>query len=128
MPKLVANGAMLKCSCGVAPATLTVLPSNQTEDAELPLATIQDKVPMVNVATFGMCTTQANPQVAAATAAASGVLTPQPCVPVLPSPWSPGASVVTINEITALTDDSKCQCQWTGTIEITQSGSDIEVD
>jgi hypothetical protein len=125
MPKLVVNGATLKCSQGTSPSTLTVLPAIQADADQQPTATINDHVPMVNVAPFGMCQTTANPQVAAATAAAMGTLTPQPCIPVLPSPWSPGASVVTIQGIKALPDNAKCNCTWTGSIEITNPGESI---
>ncbi|NUO51812.1 MAG: DUF4280 domain-containing protein [Polyangiaceae bacterium] len=126
MPKLVLSGAVLKCSMGSAPGTLTVLPSG-FEDDEKAIATILDHKPNVNIAPFGMCQSMANPQVASATAAAQGVLTPQPCVPMTTTPWSPGATVVTINEIPALTDSSKCNCMWAGLIEITSSGTDKEV-
>ena len=78
-----------------------------------------DFTPMVNISPFGMCITQANPQVAAATAAAMGVLTPQPCVPVVTAPWSPGSPCVKIQTLKALSDDSTCNCQWTGSIGIT---------
>ena len=128
MPKLVVHGATLRCSQGATSSNLTVLPPIGADVQEMPTGTIQDHVPMVNVAPFGMCQTTANPQVAAATAAAMGMLTPQPCVPVLPSPWSPGASVVTIQGIKALSDNSKCTCAWTGSIEITNPGSTIEVE
>lgn len=128
MPKLVVSGAKLQCSEGTAPSTLTVLPASTADTAEMPVATVLDHQPMVNVAPFGMCKTQANPQVAAATAAAQGVLTPQPCVPVLPAPWSPGAAVVTLRMHKALTDDSTCTCQWTGRIEVTDPGSAVDVE
>ena len=71
---------------------------------------------------------QANPQVASATAAAQGVLTPVPCVPVINGPWSPGSPCVQIEHQKALTDDSTCRCAWTGTIEITDAGNDVKVD
>lgn len=127
MAKLVILGATLKCSQGLAPSTLTVLPTILTDTDEKPTATVMDFKPMVNIAPFGMCKTQANPQVAAATTAAGGVLTPQPCVPVIVAPWSPGSSVMTISEQAALTDDSKCSCTWTGSIEITSPGTQVEV-
>ena len=74
-------GATLQCSFGVAPSTLVVLPVNRVL-CEGPLAAnIMDHVPLVNIMPFGMCTSPANPQVAAATAAALGVPTPMPCVP-----------------------------------------------
>lgn len=122
MPKLVLNGALMKCSMGLAPATLAVLPQNMTEGDATDAATVQDFKPMVNIAAFGMCRSMANPQVAAATSAAMGVLTPQPCIPVTTGPWTPGSPTVTISDEAALTDDSKCMCSWTGTIEITSPG------
>lgn len=128
MPKLTVNGAKLKCSQGSAPSTLTVLPPIGSDGDDQPAGTIVDHIPMVNVAPFGMCQTTANPQVAAATAAAQGALTPQPCIPVLPSDWTPGASVVTVQGIKALSDDSKCTCQWTGTIEITSPGTTTNIE
>ncbi|MFO0757229.1 MAG: DUF4280 domain-containing protein [Byssovorax sp.] len=128
MPKLVANGAKLKCDQGLAPGVLTVLPVNMTDGGLVPAATVMDYIPMVNVAPFGMCKTQANPQVAAATSAAAGVLTPMPCIPVLTAPWSPGAKGAEIAGQKALTADSKCTCMWAGQITITDPGSDIDVE
>ena len=128
MPKLVTNGAKLKCSEGMAPSSLTVLPANGTSGDEQPAATVMDFQPMVNIAPFGMCKTQANPQVAAATSAANGVLTPQPCIPVTTAPWSPGSKLVTINQLKALTSDSKCNCNWTGSIEITDPVSTVDTE
>lgn len=128
MPKLVINGAKLECSEGLSPSALTVLPANGTDADEAPAATVMDFQPMANIAPFGMCKTLANPQVASATAAAKGVLTPMPCIPVIAAPWSPGASLVTIAEHNALTGDSTCRCAWTGSIRITDPGTDVDVD
>ncbi len=83
---------------------------------------------MVNVLPFGLCRSPSNPQVAAATAAASGVLTPQPCFPSVAAPWSPGASVVTVDDVPALTSNSTCTCQWAGVVEVAQPGTQIEGD
>ena len=60
--------------------------------ARITPAGVVTDVGAASVPPFGLCTSMANPQVAAATAAAQNVLTPQPCQPVL-SPWSPGATV-----------------------------------
>ena len=84
------SGAMMQCSFGVAPATLTVLPVGRVATGNMPDANIMDHVPMANIAPFGMCMSPANPMVAAATAAALGVLTPMPCIPNTTSPWHPG--------------------------------------
>ncbi|MEP7120316.1 MAG: DUF4280 domain-containing protein [Byssovorax sp.] len=127
MPKLVVNGAKLQCSEGLAPGSLTVLPTNLAETGALPVATVMDHLPMVNIAPFGMCKTQANPQVAAATAAASGALTPMPCTPLVTAPWSSGSSAVEVSAQKALTDDSSCTCLWTGRITITDPASDIDL-
>ena len=123
MAKIVVHGATLTCSCGTAPSSLTVLPTVVSEADAQPTATVDDFVPMLNIAPFGMCTTQVNPQVAAATAAALGTPTPQPCIPVTTAPWSPGSSLVTLDGRKALTNDSTCNCQWAGSISVTDAGS-----
>lgn len=122
MPPLVVSGAQLQCSFGTAPAALTVLPAKLTNAGGPPAATITDFAPMVNIKPFGMCQTPSNPQVAAATAAASGVLTPQPCIPVTTSPWAPGSPTTLIGNTPALNPSSKCMCTWGGVIQITDPG------
>jgi hypothetical protein len=120
MPQLVTTGAMMMCSFGVAPAVLAVLPTNKT-NATTPAATIMDSIPMTNIPTFGMCMSIANPTVAAATAAALGVLTPMPCIPVT-APWVPGSPTCLIGGMPALNSTSKCMCSWGGVIQITFPG------
>ncbi len=118
----VCGGAMMMCSFGMAPSTLNVLPANKVISS-MPIATIMDNVPMTNIMPFGMCTSMANPQVAAATAAALGVLTPMPCMPVIAAPWAPGSPTVMIANKPALNNSSKCMCNWGGVIQITNPGT-----
>ena len=118
----VVNGAMLLCSFGTAPGTLVVLPANLTMAVNMPAANINDYKPYVNITGFAMCTSMANPAVAAATSAASGVLTPQACTPTTSAPWVPGASKTLIANMPALNDASKCICSFGGTIQITFAG------
>jgi len=117
MPKLVVTGAVLRCSFGVAPAALLVAPENRVLGGA-PAATIADCVPLKNIPSFGMCSSMANPQVSAATAAASGVLTPMPCVPVIAGSWVPGSPTVMIGGMPALHDGCTCACAWGGVISI----------
>jgi Domain of unknown function (DUF4280) len=121
MPFQVCMGAMLQCSFGAAPSTLSVLPANRTL-TQTPDATIMDNVPMVNIMPFGMCSSPSNPAVIAATAAALGVLTPQPCVPVIPAPWAPGVPTVLIGNMPALDNTCKLMCAWAGVIQIVNAG------
>jgi hypothetical protein len=118
----VCSGAMLQCSFGIAPSTLNVLPTHQTFVENMPAVNIMDHIPMVNIMPFGMCQSLANPAVATATTAALGVLTPMPCVPVIPAPWTPGAPTVMIGNMPALDDTSMCTCTWAGIIQITFPG------
>jgi Domain of unknown function (DUF4280) len=117
----VCMGALLQCSFGVAPSSLVVLPSNRTMTTT-PAATIMDHAPMVNILPFGMCSSPANPTVAAATAAALGVLTPMPCVPATAAPWVTGAPTVLIGKMPALNNTSKLMCNWGGVIQIVSPG------
>ena len=122
MAKQVCMGAMLKCSMGMTPSSLVVLPVNRVMTSNVPAANIMDNKPLVNIMPFGMCQSPANPAVAAATAAALGVLTPMPCVPNTVAPWAPGAPTVLIANMPALNDSSKLMCLWAGVIEVTQPG------
>ncbi|HEV2862327.1 MAG TPA: DUF4280 domain-containing protein [Pyrinomonadaceae bacterium] len=117
----VCMGATLQCSFGAAPSTLVVLPANRTLTTT-PAANIMDHVPMMNIMPFGMCSSLANPTVAAATAAALGVLTPMPCVPVTPAPWIVGAPTVLVGNMPALNNSSKLMCAWAGVIQIVNPG------
>lgn len=88
-----------------------------------PAATITDMVPFMNIPPFGMCTSLTNPTVAAATAAALGVLTPMPCLPATVAPWVPPAAQTMIGGVPALTAGATCQCAWGGVITIMFPGS-----
>ena len=112
---------MLMCPFGAAPSTLMVTPKNKVQTT-MPIANIMDNVPMQNIMPFGMCSSMANPQVAAATSAALGVLTPMPCVPNIAAPWVPGSPTVTIANMPALNNSSKLMCMWGGVIQITNPG------
>lgn len=128
MPNLVVSGAKLKCSQAMPPSTstLTVIPMGNSWQIEgKPVATVKDNIPMMNISSFGMCKSKTNPAVIAATAAASGVETPAPCVPVILSPWTSGSQEASINDSVALNDKSKCTCAYNGNIKITDSGQTI---
>ncbi|MDD1617428.1 MAG: hypothetical protein CG439_2552 [Methylococcaceae bacterium NSP1-2] len=112
----VCMGATLMCSFGLAPSSLVVLPKNTTMTSKVPAANIMDNIPLVNIMPFGMCTSLANPTVAAATTAALGVLTPMPCVPVIPAPWVPGSATVMLGKMPALTNNCKLMCAYGGVI------------
>ncbi|MDO8235718.1 MULTISPECIES: DUF4280 domain-containing protein [Citrobacter] len=118
----VCAGAMLQCSFGIAPAPLNVLPTSRTIVNNVPMANIMDNKPFVNILPFGMCNSIANPTVAAATAAALGVLTPMPCIPATPAPWVPGSPTVLVGNMPALTAQSKLICMWAGVIQISFPG------
>lgn len=118
----VVQGAALQCSFGVAPSALAVLPINRTKVSQVCAANIGDHMPFVNIQPFGMCMCPSNPQVAAATAAAMGVLTPQPCLPVTPTPWTTGSPTVALSALPLLNDSSMLMCTWGGMISITMPG------
>jgi hypothetical protein len=103
----VCMGAMMQCTFGAAPASLVVLPNRTVLTSNVPAANIMDHKPMVNIPTFGMCQSLANPTVAAATSAALGVLTPMPCIPATAAPWVPGSPTVLVENFPALNDSSK---------------------
>ncbi len=122
MPRWVIHNAVTACSLGTAPSRLAVLPHRRTTHQRKPVASILDYQPVVNILPFGACISPANPQVAAATAAALGVLTPQPCLPATTTPWTPGSPGRAVMQEVALQDRCTCQCLWGGIVSIVDAG------
>jgi hypothetical protein len=118
----VCMGALCKCSFGAAPSSMMVLPINRVMVSSMPAANIMDYVPLMNIMPFGTCMSLANPMVVAATAAALGVLTPMPCIPMTVAPWVVGAPTVLIGNMPALNDSSTLLCTWGGAIQISMAG------
>lgn len=121
MPFQTCQGATMQCSFGLAPSQLLPTPKPALT-AGVVAANVMDHVPVMNVPPFGMCTSPANPSVAAATAAAMGVLTPMPCMPATPAPWAPGAPTVLLCNAPALDDTSMLVCTWGGVIRFIAPG------
>lgn len=122
----VCNNAVLMCTFGMAPSALGVLPLHRAKTSMMPAANIMDNKPVVNIRPFGMCTSPSNPMVAAATAAALGVLTPVPCMPATVAPWAPGSPTVKLNQMPALNSTSKLNCMWAGVISVSFPGQVTE--
>lgn len=122
MPNQVCMGASLTCSFGTVPSSMVVLPANRVVTSNMPAANINDNIPLVNIMPFAMCTSLSNPQVASATSAALGVLTPMPCVPVVVAPWTPGNPQVQIGGMSIINNTSVCNCSWGGVISVTSPG------
>lgn len=124
MPPVVTSGASTLCSFGTAPGVLNVVPvaPPSTNASSAPVAVVTDIVPFLNIGSFAMCTSLANPAVASATSAALGVLTPMPCTPVVPGPWRPGSPTVLVRGTPAVTASSTCQCAYGGLISISVPG------
>lgn len=125
MDKFAISGAMATCSKGLAPSAITFMPVPPVV-APLPVGNVTAMVPMTNVMPFGMCVSLSNPKVAAATAAAMGVLTPQPCLPAPTGPWAPGSKAVFGGNPGVLAS-SKLTCAYAGNITITSPGQTIVV-
>lgn len=119
--KAVAGG-MCQCSFGVSPSGLVFLPKTGVMINKMPVGVATDSVPMLNVMSFGMCTCPANPAVITATAAALGVFTPAPCVPILVGTWIPSKPTVVASKIPVLSMGDKIACAYGGMIVINSPG------
>ena len=117
MPEFLTSETPLECSFGDAPMPFQALPlPGKPEVMGLLTATIEEIAPEVNIPSFGMCSSMENPEVIAATAAAEGVLTPMPCVPVVVDPWAPPSELLSFMDVPLATMQSKCMCAWGGEV------------
>ena len=119
---VVVTGASLMCPFGTTPATLTATSQSTCLGCSKPIATVTDVSAGTNISGFGMCSSMSNPQVAAATSAAMGVLTPQPCTMIPMGIWSSGSSVL-VGGKPVLTGEGCLMCSMgMGKITITSPG------
>lgn len=128
MANLACSGASISCSFGSASSTFTVLPTNMVNSDSMPSATINDYIPLVNILSFGECSSTTNPTVSSVIASSSGATTTAPCVPCTVTPWTPGITDVFINNMNALDDGSTCKCLWLGSISFDNAGEeDVDI-
>lgn len=114
---IVNSGSTCMCDKGLAPCPVAMGLPTVTTSATPALNGSSATISVLP--TFGMCTSQANPTVATATAAAMGVLTPMPCVPVFIPPWSGTSTTVNLAGLPAVNAMSSLTCSWGGTIKVT---------
>jgi hypothetical protein len=124
---IVVSTAELTCAQGTTPAILNVLPIARVLSGGRPVAAIEDHEPLIEVPTFGMCRSLTNPEVASATAAAEGKLTPMPCIPALAAPWIPGNPTVMVGGQPVVAESSMLTCTFAGEITITQTGQETVI-
>lgn len=122
MATYVCGTAQMQCNMGSTPSVLSVLPVRTILLSNKPMANISDNQPMVNIASFGLCRSLANPTVASATSAAMGALTPMPCIPNTTSPWLNGKTDLLLKGQPALLDNCQLICNWAGNIKLNSNG------
>ncbi len=121
MTAAVTTGSMCECSFGTSPGELTAdYPTGAIANG-MPVLCIDMIVAEVNITSFGECDSILNPEVIAATAAAEGVLTPMPCVPVVVDPWAPGSITAGSTGVPFVNQTSVCMCAWGGVIAVTET-------
>ena len=108
---------------GTAPSVMVVLPVSQVLVEARPVAVVADNIPFLNLLPFGMCQSPANPMVMAATAAALGVLTPMPCIPMPAGPWNSQVSKTTVGGQAMLGSGGTLSCAYGGSISIKLAGA-----
>lgn len=119
MPQQVVTGAVAMCTFGLSPGNL--IGTSKVMMGGVPCLSIKDAAPLQNITGFGMCTSPSNPAVISATAAALGVPTPAPCIPVPAGTWlCQGAPMV--GGVTGLSSDGTITCSYGGAITIRDAG------
>ncbi len=117
----VIGESLIQCIFGLTPSPLTVLPDRTVSAEFMLMGNISDMVPFMNIEIFGECVSLANPEVIIATAAAMGVLTPMPCVPIVVDPWVSEALNVLVEGPPALDMTAIVMCIWAGAIHIDEN-------
>lgn len=120
----VIEGAKLKCSYGDKESVFQVPMHHKTFISGKPQGNIMDFKPMINIQPFGLCSSLANPAVAAATAANDGRLKKMPYVPATVTPWMNGKVDCLVGDAPAIMNNSTLVCRWCGKIVVQEDGQE----
>ena len=121
MGQVVVTGGTALCTFGTMPGVISAGAQKKLLIEGKPAATILDFNAQC-ISPFGLCTTPTNPAVQAATAAAFGVLTPQPCALMPEGTWRPSRLTVQAGGSPVLTTECQGKCIYGGCIAITNPG------
>lgn len=122
----VTQNAILRCPFGLMTSILNVVDPTRASIGKNKMAVQSDKLPLVNIPVFGMCTSIVNPAVQAATFAAMGTLTPAACPGVKAMMgWSPPPSNVLNATSRYLLQTCTLLCAFGGNIHIVHSGQGV---
>ena len=100
------------CTFGTGPGMLLALPTSLTLINGMPLATIMDVAPIVNIPPFSTCISPAP----------SPIPPVKPCVPSITGTWLPGVLNVLAGGFPALDILSKAMCARGGVLTIMEPG------
>lgn len=106
----VCTGALLSCTCGLAPSALIATSRMVAHIPGVDFATVADCLPLINILPFGGCTASSNPAFPI-------------CLPVPSGPWTDGAPGVTVAGIPTLAQSAVLSCAYGGVISIVLPGS-----
>ena len=124
MSRVVVTGASISCPFGTSTGSFIATNCNYIKIKGITPGNTNDGLPIINITPFGMCQTPTNPAVAAATAAALGVLTPMPCIPNTKT-WAPTNPKVMVGGKPVLTQESVCLCRYGGVITVSDPGQTV---
>jgi len=113
----------IQCAFGLAPSPLIVLPDRTVMAEVMLMGNITDMIPIANIEPFAECISLTNPMVLMATIAASGILQPQPCIPVIVDPWVSEALDVLVEGPPAIDQTAIIMCIWAGVIHVDEPGN-----
>lgn len=102
MAALVCSSSMCQCSLGSCPSAFSCLPVDMVSTGGMPVGTIFDTVPMLNIKPFGACS------------AMSGL----PCTPAPAGTWLPSNTLILVKGKPILLSDSMLMCSIGGMIKI----------
>lgn len=115
--------SLLSCSFGTVPDTLIVLPDGNVVIEAMLAGNMFDMIPFANIPGFILCISLVNPEVATATAAAFGVLTPMPCTPMTFEPWITEDFTVLFTDQPAIDQTSILICDYAAIIIVDEPGN-----